>query len=551
MLQSLHIENYALIDKLEIEFGRGFSVITGETGSGKSIILGALSLLLGERADSKALRDEERKCVIEGVFDITNYGLESFFSENDLDYENISIIRREILPNGKSRAFLNDTPVNLVNLKEIGERLIDIHSQHKNLLLSNKNFQFNIIDTVAESKNLLNDYRNAYKELRETEKSIAELKQFIAQENANKDYLQFQYNQLKEANLQNESEQEELEAEQDTLNHAEDIKSALSKCEILLSSDENGIVAMLKDARRSLGNIADIFPKAKDIAERLNSCCIETDDIANDLQNLNNNLEYNQNRLDTVTMRLSTIYDLEQKHKTNSVAELMALRDEMGEKLQNIDNSDEQLAQLNKQKNEREEKANNLANKLTKQRQEAIPDIERTISQNLIALGIPNAQFHISLLPCELSLTGKDTLEFLFSANKNMQPMEISKIASGGEIARVMLCIKALISAQSGIATIIFDEIDTGVSGEIANKMGTIMQTMGKDMQVISITHLPQIAAKGTAHYKVSKFDTEQATQTKIERLNDKERINEIAQMLSGNPPSDAAISNAKELLNY
>ena len=291
MLQSLHIENYALIDKLEIEFGRGFSVITGETGSGKSIILGALSLLLGERADSKALRDEERKCVIEGVFDITNYGLESFFSENDLDYENISIIRREILPNGKSRAFLNDTPVNLVNLKEIGERLIDIHSQHKNLLLSNKNFQFNIIDTIAESKNLLNDYRNAYKELRETEKSIAELKQFIAQENANKDYLQFQYNQLKEANLQNESEQEELEAEQDTLNHAEDIKSALSKCEILLSSDENGIVAMLKDARRSLGNIADIFPKAKDIAERLNSCCIETDDIANDLQNLNNNLE--------------------------------------------------------------------------------------------------------------------------------------------------------------------------------------------------------------------------------------------------------------------
>lgn len=551
MLQSLHIENYALIDKLEIEFCRGFSVITGETGSGKSIILGALSLLLGERADSKALRDEERKCVIEGVFDITNYGLESFFSENDLDYENISIIRREILPNGKSRAFLNDTPVNLVNLKEIGERLIDIHSQHKNLLLSNKNFQFNIIDTVAESKNLLNDYRNAYKELRETEKSIAELKQFIAQENANKDYLQFQYNQLKEANLQNESEQEELEAEQDTLNHAEDIKSALSKCEILLSSDENGIVAMLKDARRSLGNIADIFPKAKDIAERLNSCCIETDDIANDLQNLNNNLEYNQNRLDTVTMRLSTIYDLEQKHKTNSVAELMALRDEMGEKLQNIDNSDEQLAQLNKQKNEREEKANNLANKLTKQRQEAIPDIERTISQNLIALGIPNAQFHISLLPCELSLTGKDTLEFLFSANKNMQPMEISKIASGGEIARVMLCIKALISAQSGIATIIFDEIDTGVSGEIANKMGTIMQAMGKDMQVISITHLPQIAAKGTAHYKVSKFDTEQATQTKIERLNDKERINEIAQMLSGNPPSDAAISNAKELLNY
>ena len=551
MLQSLHIENYALIDKLEIEFGRGFSVITGETGSGKSIILGALSLLLGERADSKALRDEERKCVIEGVFDITNYGLESFFSENDLDYENISIIRREILPNGKSRAFLNDTPVNLVNLKEIGERLIDIHSQHKNLLLSNKNFQFNIIDTVAESKNLLNDYRNAYKELRETEKSIAELKQFIAQENANKDYLQFQYNQLKEANLQNESEQEELEAEQDTLNHAEDIKSALSKCEILLSSDENGIVAMLKDAHRSLGNIADIFPKAKDIAERLNSCCIETDDIANDLQNLNNNLEYNQNRLDTVTMRLSTIYDLEQKHKTNSIAELMALRDEMGEKLQNIDNSDEQLAQLNKQKNEREEKANNLANKLTKQRQEAIPDIERTISQNLIALGIPNAQFHISLLPCELSLTGKDTLEFLFSANKNMQPMEISKIASGGEIARVMLCIKALISAQSGIATIIFDEIDTGVSGEIANKMGTIMQAMGKDMQVISITHLPQIAAKGTAHYKVSKFDTEQATQTKIERLNDKERINEIAQMLSGNPPSDAAISNAKELLNY
>lgn len=551
MLQSLHIENYALIDKLEIEFGRGFSVITGETGSGKSIILGALSLLLGERADSKALRDEERKCVIEGVFDITNYGLESFFSENDLDYENISIIRREILPNGKSRAFLNDTPVNLVNLKEIGERLIDIHSQHKNLLLSNKNFQFNIIDTVAESKNLLNDYRNAYKELRETEKSIAELKQFIAKENANKDYLQFQYNQLKEANLQNESEQEELEAEQDTLNHAEDIKSALSKCEILLSSDENGIVAMLKDARRSLGNIADIFPKAKDIAERLNSCCIETDDIANDLQNLNNNLEYNQNRLDTVTMRLSTIYDLEQKHKTNSVAELMALRDEMDEKLQNIDNSDEQLAQLNKQKNEREEKANNLANKLTKQRQEAIPDIERTISQNLIALGIPNAQFHISLLPCELSLTGKDTLEFLFSANKNMQPMEISKIASGGEIARVMLCIKALISAQSGIATIIFDEIDTGVSGEIANKMGTIMQAMGKDMQVISITHLPQIAAKGTAHYKVSKFDTEQATQTKIERLNDKERINEIAQMLSGNPPSDAAISNAKELLNY
>ena len=551
MLQSLHIENYALIDKLEIEFGRGFSVITGETGSGKSIILGALSLLLGERADSKALRDEERKCVIEGVFDITNYGLESFFSENDLDYENISIIRREILPNGKSRAFLNDTPVNLVNLKEIGERLIDIHSQHKNLLLSNKNFQFNIIDTVAESKNLLNDYRNAYKELRETEKSIAELKQFIAQENANKDYLQFQYNQLKEANLQNESEQEELEAEQDTLNHAEDIKSALSKCEILLSSDENGIVAMLKDARRSLGNIADIFPKAKELAERLNSCCIETDDIANDLQNLNNNLEYNQNRLDTVTMRLSTIYDLEQKHKTNSVAELMALRDEMGEKLQNIDNSDEQLAQLNKQKNEREEKANNLANKLTKQRQEAIPDIERTISQTLIALGIPNAQFHISLLPCELSLTGKDTLEFLFSANKNMQPMEISKIASGGEIARVMLCIKALISAQSGIATIIFDEIDTGVSGEIANKMGTIMQAMGKDMQVISITHLPQIAAKGTAHYKVSKFDTEQATQTKIERLNDKERINEIAQMLSGNPPSDAAISNAKELLNY
>ncbi len=549
MLQSLHIENFALISQLNINFDAGFSVITGETGSGKSIILGALALLLGERADTKSLRNADKKCVIEGTFNVANYQLQLFFDENDLDFEDVCIVRREILPNGKSRAFINDTPVNITALKELGEQLIDIHSQHKNLLLSNKNFQFNVVDTIAESKNTLADYQKSFAELKKTEREIEELKNFIEQENSNKDYLQFQFDQLSEAKLVDENEQNDLEAENQTLSHAEEIKTALCKCESNFSAEDNGLVLQLKDTRRTLENIANVFPQINEIVERLNSCCIEVDDIANELQNLNGNLEFDQDRLGFVTSRLNTIYDLEQKHRANSVADLISIRNEIGKKLQNIENFDEQLSALEKQLTAQQNIVEKFAEKLTKLRKNTIPQIEKTICQNLVSLGIPNAQFCVLLATCDFNLMGKDTVEFQFSANKNMSPLDITKIASGGEIARVMLCIKSLLSTQSGIATIIFDEIDTGVSGEIANKMGNIMQEMGKNIQVISITHLPQIASKGRMHYKVSKFDTDQATQTKIELLNEQERIVEIAQMLSGNPPSEAAISNAKELL--
>ncbi|MCM1108778.1 MAG: DNA repair protein RecN [Clostridium sp.] len=552
MLTSLTIQNYALIDSLDISLDKGFSVITGETGAGKSIILGAIGLLLGQRADSKSIKHPDRRCTIEARFALSGYGLDGFFTTHDFDFDgNECIIRREIMPTGKSRAFINDTPAQVAQLKELGSQLIDVHSQHQNLLLDREDFQRNVIDILAADERELEDYRNVYRQYKEVGRRLKAAREELEKSKADEDYLTFQWEQLDQAGLKS-GEQEELEQETETLSHAEDIKQALFQAEALLSADERGITALLKDARHHVESLRNVYSPADELASRLESCYIELKDLADELAGQAESIDFNPARLQEAEERLNTIYSLQQKHHVQTVDELIALAEDYRIRLDGIHHGDEHITALQQQQQKLFGQLVKQADTLTRLRQKAAKQVETLMQEKLIPLGIPNAQFRVELTQRdEPDENGTDRISFLFSANKGGTPQPISQVTSGGEIARVMLSLKAMISGAVKLPTIIFDEIDTGVSGQIAEKMALIMQDMGAhDRQVISITHLPQIAARGKAHYKVYKQEDEHGTTSHITRLTDSQRVEEIAHMLSGATLSEAALNNARVLLN-
>lgn len=550
MIKKLSVSNYTLIDELHIDFEPGFSVITGETGAGKSIILGALSLILGQRADLKSLRHSDEKAVIEGVFDIASYHLRDFFDENELDYdEGECILRREILPSGKSRAFINDTPVSVAQLKALGEQLIDIHSQHQNLLLADSRFQLRVVDTMAGDAALLADYREHYHRWRERLQAFARLQEENRTGREEEDYLRYQLGQLDEAQLK-EGEQEELEGELQTLQHAEEIKNELAVLQACLHGEETGVVSLLNAALSRMKSLSRLYPEVDEWIGRLESDYIDLKDIATTVDRSQENLNIDPERLAWVENRLDTYYSLQQKHRVSNAAELLALRDSFAERLARIENYDEELAALKRQVEEQEQQVRDLAARLTEVRQQSAAGISQTLTERVKPLGMPHLQFEIEVAPRpQLDETGGDTIRFLFSANKNQPLQPVSEVASGGEISRLMLSLKALVAHAMALPTIIFDEVDTGVSGEIADKMARIMREMAQCMQVISITHLPQVAAWGQTHYRVYKSDTDTATATHLVRLTDKQRVEEIARMLSGSSLTAAALDNARELL--
>lgn len=554
MLKNLHIENYALIEHLDINFQTGFSVITGETGAGKSIIIGAIGLLLGQRADSKTIKEGAKRCLIEATFDVSSYQLDAFFEENDLDFDGTEcMIRRELTATGKSRAFINDTPASLTQLKELGEQLLDVHSQHKNLLLGKENFQLNILDIVAGQQEQLNLYQDVYKEYRSFVRQLEEAQTAAQNCKEEEDYLRFQADQLADANLQ-AGEQEVLEAEAETLEHAEDIKSSLYTAanHLQSSQEETDVLSLLKQSVSEIQSISSVFPYAEEMAERLDSCYIELKDVANELESQAEDVEYNPRRLEAVNERLNIIYTLQKKHGVDSVEALLSIQQQLEEKLDHIANSDGFIEQLQCKRDAQKEKALELAKQLSKARLTAAKNVEDEMKKRLVPLGMPNVQFKCSVIanPSELTSTGYDQVQFLFNANKSGEVKPVSQIASGGEIARVMLSLKALIASAVKLPTIIFDEIDTGVSGSIAEKMARIMKEMGDHKrQVISITHLPQIAAMGSHHYKVYKEDTADATCSHIIPLTQEQRVEEIAHMLSGEQLTQAAFDNARSLL--
>ena len=550
MLRSLYIQNYALIEKLDISFGAGFSVITGETGAGKSIILGAIGLLLGQRAEVKAIRQGASKCVIEARFDISTYGMEPFFEENELEYEEECILRREVYASGKSRAFINDTPASLVQMKELGEQLIDVHSQHQNLLLNKEGFQLNVLDILSHNDEQLSAYQSLYREWKQAQQDLAELIARAEQNKADEDYIRFQLEQLEEANL-SAGEQEELEQETDTLSHAEEIKAGLFRVGQLLTSDEGGLLAGLKESLNTMLGLQKVYSPATELAERLESTYIELKDVSQEVSSQEEDVEFNPERLEEVNDRLNLIYTLQQKHRVTTVGELLALTEEYAAKLAAITSYDERIDELTTLCDTLYNKVKKQADVLTKARTSAAREVEKQMASRLVPLGMPNVRFQVEMgMRKEPGVHGEDTVNFLFSANKNGALQSISSVASGGEIARVMLSIKAMIAGAVKLPTIVFDEIDTGVSGEIADRMADIMQEMGEqDRQVISITHLPQIAARGCAHYKVYKQDNETETNSHIRRLADEERVEEIAHMLSGATLTEAALNNAKALL--
>lgn len=550
MLQSIYIQNYALIDTLDISFGKGFSVITGETGAGKSIILGAIGLLLGQRADVKAIKNGASRCVIEAHFDISDYKMRDFFEENELEYdEKECILRRELQASGKSRAFINDTPASLGMMKELGERLIDVHSQHQNLLLNKEDFQLNVLDALAHDEAELAAYKSAFAVYRESVKTLAELTEQAEKSKADEDYIRFQLEQLDEAKL-TEGEQEELEQEAETLSHAEEIKEGLYKVGQTLIGDEGGLLVAMKESINTLRNLQRVYQPATELSERLESSYIELKDIAQEVSGAEDGIEFNPARLDFINERLNLIYSLQQKHRVQTLDELIALTEDYRIRLNAITSFDDRIAELTARKEAQYKKVKELAAALTKKRVAAGKDIEKQMLARLQPLGMPNVRFVVEITPRkEPEASGADNVAFLFSANKNGTLQNISSVASGGEIARVMLSIKAMIAGATRLPTIVFDEIDTGVSGEIADKMASIMQEMGQVMQVISITHLPQIAAKGAAHYKVYKQDNETSTSSNIRLLKQDERVEEIAHMLSGATLTEAAMNNAKELL--
>ena len=550
MLRQLYIRNFTLIDELDITFKPGFSVITGETGAGKSIILGAIGQILGNRADARMVKAGCDKCVIEAHFDLSNYDMESFFNDNDIDYEpEDCIIRRELKANGKSRAFINDTPVALTTARELGQQLVDIHSQHQNLLLQKEDFQLNVVDIIAHNSQLLNDYRTLFDGYAKAKAALREKEEECEKDRANEDFLRFQADELVKAQLV-DGEQEELEQELETLSHAEDIKGALFDADNLLSGDDRCITQSCKTMLSRLSDIGDVYPAIRQVTERIDSAYIELKDIARDISNLAESIDFDPARLTMANERLDTIYTLQKKHHVESVAELIAIRDSLTARLNDITNSEDMLEDMRRQVEDMHRKATEAAARLTESRQEAARHVTEQLLAQMTALGMPNARFEIKFETKELAVDGADRISYMFSANKNVPLEPIAQVASGGEVARVMLSLKAMISGAVKLPTIIFDEIDTGVSGRVAEMMAQIMRQMGRaDRQVISITHLPQIAALGTTHYKVEKTDTDDTTISRMRMLGHDERITEIAQMLSGSNISDAAIENAKSLL--
>ena len=550
MLRSLYIQNYALIEKLDIRFDSGFSVITGETGAGKSIILGAIGLLLGQRADVKSIRKGATKCVIEAHFDVSAYGMKPFFEANELEYEDECILRRELYASGKSRAFINDTPASLAQMKELGELLIDVHSQHQNLLLNKEGFQLNVLDLLAHDEAELAAYQKLYNDWRQARQDLEALVARAEQSRADEDYIRFQLEQLEEANL-TDGEQEELEQEAEMLTHAEDIKAGLYRAGQALNADEGGVLEALKDCQNTMMGLRSVFAPAGELANRLDSVYIELKDISQEVADKEEEVEFNPARLDEVNARLNLIYSLQQKHRVDTVKALLSLQESYALQLSAITSSDEDIARLEAQVKELFSQVTAQAQVLTEARTRAAREVERQMAARLVPLGMPNVRFQVEMgIRKEPGVHGADTVNFLFSANKNGVLQNISSVASGGEIARVMLSVKAMIAGAVKLPTIVFDEIDTGVSGEIADRMADIMQEMGdNDRQVISITHLPQIAARGRAHYKVYKEDNEVETNSHIRRLTDDERVEELAHMLSGATLTEAALNNARALL--
>lgn len=550
MLKQLYIKNFTLIDELNIQMHPGFSVITGETGAGKSIILGAIGLLLGNRADSKSIKAGRDRCVIEAHFDLSKYDMQQFFTDNDID-EDLSdtIIRRELTAAGKSRAFINDTPVSLTKMRELGEQLVDIHSQHQNLLLQKEDFQLNVVDIIAQDEKQRKNYEAAYNQYKQANQKLNALKAEIEKNRENEDFLRFQFKELDEAQLQN-GEQEELEQEYEMLSHSEDIKTALYQADNHLSGDDGNIIERLKQTSEQLANIKDVYPEVTELLERIDSSYIELKDIAQEVNGLTDHVEFDPARLETINERLDKLNSLQQKFHVRDLGELIGTYHQLKEQLSHIDHSDEDVEALEQEVTQLLEKAQKQAKELTAIRTKAAKKVEEEMKQRLIPLGIPNVRFSISLTEKPLSHDGGDKVSFLFSANKSTPLQPVTQVASGGEIARVMLSLKAMISGAVKLPTIIFDEIDTGVSGKIAEKMAQIMVEMGNhERQVLSITHLPQIAAMGSHHYKVSKEETDKGTISRMTELSQQERVQEIAQMLSGSDVSEAALANAKELL--
>ncbi|WP_027126699.1 DNA repair protein RecN [Gelidibacter mesophilus] len=550
MLTALSIKNYALIDTLQVQFNNGLTIITGETGAGKSILLGGLSLILGKRADLSSVKNPAEKCVIEATFDIANYKLKGLFKAEDLDYEPQTIIRREILPSGKSRAFVNDTPVNLDSLQVLGERLLDIHSQHQTLQLTNDDFQFQVIDALAENGILLEEYTLQLRQFKALKSELGKLQDQKTEAAKELDYNLFLLKELEDAKLVL-GELESLEEEYETLNNIEEISERLSTSHELLNNQEIGVMFHLTEVKNQLSKLADFSTNYKSVFERVSSSLIELDDVFSEIEDLQETLEADPNRLNVVNSKLQILHNLIQKHSAADVAELIAIRDALREKVSITENLDSVIAEKQAEVSLIEKNLGGVALKISEKRKKAIPGLTQQLEKLLVTLGMPNARFNVELSLSAVFLTnGKDELKFLFSANKGGQFNELKKAASGGELSRIMLAIKSILTNYTQLPTIMFDEIDTGVSGEISNKMATIMQQMSKTMQVFTITHLPQIAAKGDTHFKVFKEDVNDMTQTQLKRLNPDERIVEIAQMLGGTNMSDSAIEHAKQLLN-
>lgn len=551
MLKRLAIKNYALIDNLDISFSNELNILTGETGAGKSIILGALSLILGQRAEGKYFFNQQKKCVIEGVFEVNGFKLEDFFIENDLDYDRETVLRREISSDGKTRAFINDSPVNLILLKKLGEKLIDVHSQHATLEINDEEFQLLVIDTVAGNQELLSVYRKTYKSYKNT---VSQLKELIGQSEQNKadlDYFQFQFDELEKAELSS-GEQEELEQEQSALIHAEEIKRSLLISIGILSENEPSAAVQIKEALISLSGAEKFKPELNKISERLNSVLIEIKDLINELKDFEQRSLINESRLEEVNDRLNLIYSLQKKHRANSDTELIAIRDQFSTKISSILFADEDIEKLKTENDKLHQEMSDLANEISRRRTNSIPKVEEQVMQTLSEIGISSAVLQIeneSLPEGKFDINGNNQIRFLFSANKGQSPLPMNKVASGGELSRLMLAIKSLVAMHTALPTIIFDEIDNGISGEVALRVGNIMGKLSKNMQVIAITHLPQIASKGKTHYCVYKDEAGDITHTNIRELDKEERVMELAKMLSGNNPGESAIQNARELL--
>ena len=552
MLRNLTIDNYALIDRLDIDFDDGLSVITGETGAGKSIILGALSLVLGSRADSKVALDASSKCVVEATFDVEPYRLEALFDELDVDYSASTIVRREILPNGKSRAFVNDTPVGLQQLRTLTSRLIDIHSQHENLMLSNSDFQLDIVDTLADTADDLHQYTDLFNRYRDTQQQLRNLRDESDRFLAEKDYIEHQLSELVAANLV-DGEQQSLEEEQNLINHSQEVIETLSSIIASFDGEESGVLSLLKSASTHIGRLEKYINRASEFADRINSSFVELKDIASELSGIIESTEFSEERKHFIDDRLNLIYSLQQKHRVASVTDLIDIQNDFVRRLDLIENFDDRISSLQKQIDELEKQLSAAAEHLSERRRAVGSLIEQKTETMLHELGMPNGRFEVSFsVTDDFTSRGRDKIEFLFSANKNRSPQPVAEIASGGEISRLMLVIKSLVAASQALPTIIFDEIDTGISGEIARKMGEIMQTMSASMQVVAITHLPQIASKGRkTHYKVFKDESGETTQTRIACLTADERIVEIAEMIAGKNPSRSALDSARELLEY